>query len=51
MIDPRVASGLRDIPPSVMIPRERMLAAFRADLRRRSATSRSRPRTSSAWKS
>jgi histidyl-tRNA synthetase len=30
MIDPRVASGLRDIPPSVMIPRERMLAAFRA---------------------
>src|SRR3954452_24053016 len=30
MIDPRVASGLRDLPPSVMIPRERMLAAFRA---------------------
>src|SRR5512135_3058692 len=30
MIDPRVASGLRDIPPSVMILRERMLAAFRA---------------------
>ena len=30
MIDPRVASGLRDIPPSVMIPRERMLASFRA---------------------
>src|SRR4051812_45556955 len=29
MIDPRVASGLRDIPPSVMIPRERMLASFR----------------------
>ena len=29
MIDPRVASGLRDIPPSVMIPRERMLARFR----------------------
>lgn len=29
MIDPRVASGLRDIPPSVMIPRERMLATFR----------------------
>src|SRR3982750_427930 len=29
MIDPRVASGLRDGPPSVMIPRERMLAAFR----------------------
>ncbi len=29
MIDPRVASGLRDVPPSVMIPRERMLAAFR----------------------
>src|SRR3954452_18181180 len=30
MIDPRVASGLRDIPPAVMIPRERMLASFRA---------------------
>lgn len=30
MIDPRVASGLRDLPPSVMIPRERMLASFRA---------------------
>jgi histidyl-tRNA synthetase len=29
MIDPRVASGLRDIPPSAMIPRERMLATFR----------------------
>jgi histidyl-tRNA synthetase len=29
MIDPRVASGLRDIPPAVMIPRERMLATFR----------------------
>ena len=29
MIDPRVASGLRDLPPSVMIPRERMLAGFR----------------------
>ncbi len=29
MIDPRVAGGLRDLPPSVMIPRERMLAAFR----------------------
>ena len=29
MIDPRVASGLRDILPSVMIPRERMLASFR----------------------
>ncbi len=29
MIDPRVASGLRDVPPSVMIPRERMLAGFR----------------------
>ncbi len=28
-IDPRVASGLRDLPPSVMIPRERMLASFR----------------------
>src|SRR4051812_21405287 len=30
MIDPRVASGLRDVPPSVMIPRERMLSTFRA---------------------
>ncbi|MBX6314762.1 MAG: histidine--tRNA ligase, partial [Isosphaeraceae bacterium] len=30
MIDPRVASGLRDLPPAVMIPRERMLATFRA---------------------
>ena len=30
MIDPRVASGLRDSLPSVMIPRERMLASFRA---------------------
>src|SRR4029079_9092567 len=29
MIDPRVAGGLRDLPPSVMIPRERMLGAFR----------------------
>jgi histidyl-tRNA synthetase len=29
MIDPRVASGLRDITPAVMIPRERMLAHFR----------------------
>ena len=29
MIDPRVASGLRDLPPAVMIPRERMLASFR----------------------
>jgi histidyl-tRNA synthetase len=29
MIDPRVASGLRDIAPAVMIPRERMLATFR----------------------
>src|SRR5208283_2157036 len=29
MIDPRVASGLRDLPPAVMIPREQMLAAFR----------------------
>ena len=28
-IDPRVASGLRDVPPSVMIPRERMLETFR----------------------
>lgn len=29
MIDPRVASGLRDLPPAVMIPRERMLQTFR----------------------
>ena len=29
MIDPRVASGLRDFPPSVTIPRERMLRKFR----------------------
>src|SRR3954463_5237459 len=29
MIDPRVASGLRDVPPAVMIPRERMLETFR----------------------
>src|SRR6516165_5333999 len=29
MIDPRVASGLRDLLPAQMIPRERMLAAFR----------------------
>ena len=29
MIDPRVASGLRDLPPAVMIPREKMLGLFR----------------------
>ncbi|HEU5119015.1 MAG TPA: HisS family protein, partial [Isosphaeraceae bacterium] len=29
MIDPRVASGLRDLPPSLMIPRERLLRTFR----------------------
>ena len=29
MIDPRVASGLRDLTPAMMIPRERMLAEFR----------------------
>ena len=29
MIDPRVASGLRDLTPALMIPRERMLAVFR----------------------
>jgi len=29
MIDPRVASGLRDLLPAEMIPRERMLATFR----------------------
>jgi histidyl-tRNA synthetase len=34
MIDPRVASGLRDLPPSVMIPRERMLETFRATFAR-----------------
>ncbi|MDX2037860.1 MAG: histidine--tRNA ligase [Isosphaeraceae bacterium] len=28
-IDPRVASGLRDLPPAVSIPRERMLSTFR----------------------
>ena len=29
MIDPRVAGGLRDLAPTVMIPRERMLTLFR----------------------
>jgi histidyl-tRNA synthetase len=29
MIDPRVASGLRDLTPAMMIPRERMLSSFR----------------------
>ena len=29
MIDPRVAGGLRDLPPSASIPRERMLDCFR----------------------
>jgi histidyl-tRNA synthetase len=29
MIDPRVASGLRDLTPAMMIPRERMLTTFR----------------------
>ncbi|MDR3619928.1 MAG: histidine--tRNA ligase [Paludisphaera borealis] len=29
MIDPRVASGLRDLLPAEMIPRERILATFR----------------------
>jgi histidyl-tRNA synthetase len=29
MIDPRVASGLRDLLPAVMIPRERILKTFR----------------------
>lgn len=29
MIDPRVASGLRDLLPAVMIPRERILRTFR----------------------
>ena len=50
MIDPRVASGLRDIPPSVMIPRERMLASFRKTFAS-FGYCRSRPRTSSGWKS
>jgi histidyl-tRNA synthetase len=30
LIDPRVASGLRDLVPAEMIPRERMLARFRS---------------------
>jgi len=30
MIDPRVAGGLRDLPPAVAVPRERLLTAFRA---------------------
>lgn len=30
MIDPRVASGLRDLTPASAIPRERMLSRFRA---------------------
>ena len=34
MIDPRAAGGLRDLPPSLMIPRERMLASFRETFRR-----------------
>ena len=51
MIDPRVASGLRDIPPSVMIPRERMLATLPQDVRLVRLSCRSRPRTSSAWRS
>ena len=34
MIDPRVAGGLRDLPPSLMIPRERMLASFRETFQR-----------------
>jgi histidyl-tRNA synthetase len=29
MIDPRVASGLRDLSPAMMIPRERMIGLFR----------------------
>jgi len=29
MIDPRVASGLRDLPPSLAIPRERLTTVFR----------------------
>ena len=32
MIDPRVASGLRDLLPAAMIARERALAAFRSTL-------------------
>ncbi len=34
MIDPRVASGLRDLPPATMIPRERMLDQFRTTFAR-----------------
>ena len=29
MIDPRVASGLRDLPPAQAVPRERMLKVLR----------------------
>src|SRR5580704_6068369 len=29
MIDPRVASGLRDLAPALMLPRERMIGRFR----------------------
>lgn len=34
MIDPGTASGLRDLPPSATIPRERLLASFRATFAR-----------------
>ena len=51
MIDPRVASGLRDLTPAVMIPRERMLGAFPPGFLRASGSCRSKRRTSSEWKS
>ena len=34
MIDPRVASGLRDLTPPMMIPREQMIAPLPPGLRR-----------------
>ena len=50
MIDPRVASGLRDLLSAVMIPRERMLGAS-ARSSPASASCPSRRPTSSEWKS
>ena len=49
-IDPRVASGLRDVPPSVMIPRERMLEMFRKDVRLVRLRAHRDALTSSGWK-
>ena len=51
MIDPRVASGLRDLPPSVMIPRERMLGGVPPDVRRLRLRADRDARTSSGWRS